>query len=91
MNIFQFVVTVCKLDIISFCKSITEIVACSGLQCFSVVHQGFNRVSCFCSGKFFFVVLSSFYNRDRQNFFTEICINIQHLDRTCFCFFCCCV
>ena len=56
-----------------------------------IVHQGFNRISCFCSGKFFFVGLSSFYNRDRQNFFTEICINIQHLDRTCFCFFCCCV
>ena len=58
----------------------------TGLQGFSVMHQGFDGVSSFCTCKFFFVCLSSFDNRDCQYLLAEICIQIQHLDGSLFCF-----
>ena len=91
MHIFQCVIFVCVLDAECFCKSVTKVMAGTGLKCFSIVHQRFNCVSCYCTCKFFFVCFLTFDYRNCQNFFAEISIQIQHLDRSFFCFFCCCV
>ena len=88
MNVFQLVIFVCKLNAECLCKSIAKIVAGTGLQCFSVMHQGLDRVCRLCTGKFLFVCLASLDNRDCQHLLTEICINVQHLDSTCLCLLC---
>ena len=85
MNVFQFVIFVCKLNAECLCKSIAEIVAGTGLQCFSVMHQRLYCIGSLCTCKFLFVCLASLDNRDRQHLLTEICINVQHLNRTCLC------
>ena len=65
--------------------------ACTGLKCFTVMHQGLDGVSSLSTCKFLFVCLLTFYNRNCQNLFAEICINIQHLNGTCLSLFSCCV
>ena len=85
MNVFELVIFVCKLNAECLCKSIAKIVAGTGLQCFSVMHQGLDRVCRLCTGKFLFVCLASLDNRNSQHLLTKISIYVQHLNRTCLC------
>ena len=63
----------------------------TGLKCLTVMHQGFDRIRSYRTCKFLFVCFLAFDNRNCKNFFTEISIQIQHLDCSLFCFFCCCM
>ena len=76
MYIFQGIVFICKLNTKCFCKTIAEVMACTGLQSFTIMHQCFDGVCCYCTCKFFLVCLTSFYHRNSQYFFAEVCIDI---------------
>ena len=89
--VFQCIVLVCVLNAECSGESVTEVVACTGLKCFTVMHQGLNCVGSYCTCEFFFVCLLTFDDRDSQNFFAEISVQVQHLDRSLLCFLCCCV
>ena len=91
MNIFQCVIFVCVLDSECFGKTISEVMACTGLKSFSIVHQGLDGVSSLSTCKFLFICLLAFNNRNCKNFLTEICIDVQHLDGTLLSFLCCCM
>ena len=91
MHILKLIVLVCVLDSECSCKSIAEVVAGSGLKCFSVMHQGLDGVGCLCTCEFLFVCLLAFDNRDCKYFLTEVRIQVQHLDGTLFGFLCCCM
>ena len=88
MNVLQGVVFVGILDAESLCEAVAEIVAGSGLQGFSVVHQGFDGVGGLCAGEFFFIRLAALDDGDRQHFLAEGGIYVQHLDGALFCLFC---
>ena len=91
MYILQGIILICKLYAISLCKAVAEVVARTGLQRFSVMHQRLDRIGCLCTGKFFLVCLLPTDNRDRQHFLAKISVHIQHLDGTCLCLFCRCM
>ena len=55
------------------------------------MHQGLNSISSLSTCKFLFICLLAFDNRNCENFLTEICIDIQHLDGTLFSFLSCCM
>ena len=55
------------------------------------MHQRLDCVSSLSTCKFLLVCLLAFYNRDRKNFLTEVCIDVQHLDGTLLCFLGCCM
>ena len=63
----------------------------SRLQGFSIMHQCLDGIGVFRTGKFFFFCLLSADNRHGKELFTEICIQIQHLDGTCLCLLCGCM
>ena len=50
----------------------------AGLQRLAVVHQRLNGVSCLRTGELFLLRLLPLDHRDRQHFFTEIRIDVQH-------------
>ena len=85
MNILQGVVLCCILDAKCLCKAVTKIMAGSGLQCFSVMHQGLDGVGSLCACKFLFISLLTADYRNSQHLLTEICIEIQHLDGSLLC------
>ena len=91
MNILQGVVLCCILNAKCLCKAVTEVMAGSGLQCFSVVHQGLNGIGSLRACKFLFIGLLSADNRNSQHLLTEVCVQIQHLDGSCLSFLCGCV
>ena len=62
--------------------------ACSRLQCFSVVHQRLYRIGCLRSGKLLLLGLLSLDNRNRQNLLQKVRIDVQHLGRSCLCLLC---
>ena len=59
----------------------------AGLEGFPVMHQRLYRISGFCPGKFLLVCLLSADDRDGQDFFAKICIEVQHLQRPLLCIF----
>ena len=63
----------------------------TGLKRLTVMHQGFDRIRGYRTCKFFLVCFLAFDNRNCKNFFTEIGIQIQHLDCSLFRFFCRCM
>ena len=87
MDIFQLIIFIRELNAECFCKSVTEVVAGTGLQCLSVMHQRLDGVGGNGTCKFLFICLASFDNRNSQYLLTEVCINIQHLLGTCLCLF----
>ena len=89
MYILKFIFFICILDAECSCKSIAKVMACTGLKSFSIMHQGFNCISSFCTGEFLLVCFLSLDNRDCKYFLAEICIQVQHLDSTLFCFLGC--
>ena len=88
MYILQFVFFIRVLNTEGFRKTVPKVMAGTGLQRLSVMHQRLDGISSFCSGKFFLIGLASLYYRDRQHLFTEVCIDIQHLDRPFFSLLC---
>ena len=78
-------------DAESLGETVTEVMAGTGLQCFSVMHQCFDRVCVFCSGEFLVFCLSSCYEWDSHCLFIAILINFPHLDCSFFSFFICCM
>ena len=91
MDVLEFVVFVCVLNMKGPGKSVSEVVAGAGLERFAIVHKRLDGVGCFCAGKFFFLCFASADDRHCQHFFTEICIEMQHLKGPFFGFFCSCV
>ena len=91
MNIFQCVVFICVLDSECFRKTISKVMACTGLKSFSIVHQGLDGISSLSTCEFLFICLLAFDNRNCENFLTEIRIDIQHLDCTLLGFLGCCM
>ena len=87
VNIFQLIILIRKLNTEGFCKAIAEVVARTGLQCLTIMHQRFNCIGCFCTRKFFFFCFASLYHRNCKYLLSKIRILIQHLDCTLFCFF----
>ena len=65
-------------DIIGLLKAVsyTHLMAGTRLQGFSVMHQRFNGIGCFCACKFFFIRFSSADYWHCQNFLTEIGIDV---------------
>ena len=55
------------------------------------MHQCLDGIGVFRTGKFFFFCLLSADNRHGKELFTEICIQIQHLNCTCLCLLCGCM
>ena len=82
MNIFQCVIFICILDSKCLCKTISEVMACTGLKSLAVMHQGLNGVSSLRTCKLLLVSFLSADNRNSQNLLAEICIQVQHLDGT---------
>ena len=87
MYILKLVVLIGILDTECLRKAVTEVMAGSGLKRLTVVHQRLDGVGGLCSGELLLVGLLSLDYRDRQNLFTEVCINIQHLNGSCLCLF----
>ena len=83
--IFQRIIFIGKCHIKRSGKTISKVVAGSALKRFAVMHQSFNRKRCFCTGKLFFICFTAFDHRDCQILLAEICINVQHLDRSFLC------
>ena len=69
----------------AFGEPVSEVMAGSGLQSFAVVHQRFDGVGGFRSGKFFLVGFAPFDYRDGQHFLTEIRVDVEHLDGPLLC------
>ena len=88
MYILKFVLSVCILDAESAGKAVAEVVACSGLKRFSVMHQRFDGIGGLSACEFLFVCFLSFDHRDRQDFLAEIRVYVQHLDRSLLSLFC---
>ena len=84
----ELVILVCISNIECFGESVTEVVARTGLQCLSIMHQCLDRICCLCSCKLLFFSFLTLNHRDRQLIFEEICIYIQHLQRALLRFFC---
>ena len=91
MYILKLIILICILNAKCSCKSIPKVVARSGLQCLTIVHQRLDRISCLSTCEFLFVCLTSLDNRNCKHVLAEIRIHIQHLDRSCLCLFCCCM
>ena len=85
MHILQLILFIRILDLKSSGKSVPEVVAGSGLERLSVMHQGFDGIGGFRSREFFLVCLAPLHHRDGQHLLTEIRVHIQHLDRSFLC------
>ena len=55
MYILKFVLFICILDAECSGKSVTKVMACTGLKSFSIMHQRFDCVSSLCTGEFLFL------------------------------------
>ena len=88
MHILQGVVLCCVLDTKCLCKAIAKVMAGTGLQRFTIMHQSLDGIGSFCTCEFFLLCFLSADNRHCQHFFTEISIQVQHLYGSLLCFFC---
>ena len=79
MNIFQSIVLIRVLYTEGLSEAVTEVVAGSGLQRLTVMHQSLDGIGRNGTGKFLLLGLLSADHGDRKNLLTEIRINIQHL------------
>ena len=76
MNIFQFVVFGCVLDVKCSRKTVTEVMAGTGLQCLSVMHQSFDGIGCNGAGKFLLIGFAAFNNGNGKNVFAKVRIYV---------------
>ena len=79
MHVFDLVVAVGELHAECLREPVAEVMARAGLQRLPVVHQGFDRIGRFRAGEFFLFGLASADDRDRQDLFAEIRVDVQHL------------
>ena len=83
VRIYKFIFLIGILDAERSGKSVAEVMARTALQRLAVMHQRFNRIGGFRTGKFLLVGLASLYHRDRKEFLAEISVNIKHLLGSC--------
>ena len=76
MHILQPVLFVCVLNLKRTRKPVAEIVARTGLQRLSVMHQGLDRVSRHRARKLLFICLAALHHRYRENLLAEIRIDV---------------
>ena len=88
MHIFQLIVLIRILNPESPGEPVSKIMAGSGLQRFAIVHQCFNGIGGFSPCKFLFICFLSLNHWNRKHLFTEIRIEVQHLDCAFLCLFC---
>ena len=79
MDILQLIIFIRELNVESLCKSVTEIMARTGLKSFAVVHKSLDRIGGFSTGEFFLIRLPSADDRDSEEILKEIRVKIQHL------------
>ena len=74
--ILKFIVFRGVLNIECFRKSVAEIMAGTGLECLSVMHQCLDGVCCNGARKFFLIGFAALDYRDCKNVFAEVRIYV---------------
>ena len=91
MYILKLIIFIGILDTERLCESVAEVMAGTGLQCFSVMHQCFYCISILSSCKFLMLCFSTCYKWYSHCLFVEVFVNLPHLDCSLFSLFICCM
>ena len=89
MYILKLIIFIGILDTERFCESVAKVVAGTGLQCLSVMHQRLNRIGSLRARKLLLLGLASADDRHCQYLLAEVRVQVQHLDRALLGFLCC--
>ena len=88
MYILKLIIFIGILDTERFCESVAEVMAGTGLQCLSVMHQRLNRIGSLRTCKLLLLGLASADDRHCQYLLAEVRVQIQHLNRALLGFLC---